>query len=169
MLPNFPLRFDPRYREIWRAWLELRNLTANAESEWMWQHRTFLELLGLRAAMKLHDAARRCPGGGNLSHGPVLGAAASPNQGRRLRDEGVGGTFGSPDGGQLRAIGFRSGGRVDALGAVADAGPGAEIWWDAPESAEGRDCRVGELPWTQDHAWDVRLEDWAAKVTSGNG
>jgi len=66
--PNFALRFDPRYREIWRAWQELRALSTATELQWMWQHRTFMELLELRAAMKLYQAVRDRPGGGYCVH-----------------------------------------------------------------------------------------------------
>ena len=166
VMPNFPLRFDPRYREIWRAWQELRNLSSKAEIEWMWQHRTFLELLSLRTSMKLHDAVRNRTDGGILSHGPVLGTQSSANQGRCLIDEAIGGSFGVSCGYSPRSIEFRSGNKVDVLGAVAEVGSGARIWWNAPGHADEMDCSVGELPWTQDHPWDERLQDWAEEVIS---
>ena len=135
--PNFPLRFDPRYREIWRAWLELRERSAATELEWMWQHRTFMELLGLRGAMKLHQAARDRPDGGTLAHAPVLRAKSQPNQGRYLGDMGIRGTFGIARTRSVQTIEYRTGDDSGPLGAIATAGAGAEVWWDAQDNQTG--------------------------------
>ena len=164
--PNFPLRFDPRYREIWRAWLELRERSAATELEWMWQHRTFMELLGLRGAMKLHQAARDRPDGGTLAHAPVLRAKSQPNQGRYLGDMGIRGTFGIARTRSVQTIEYRTGDDSGPLGAIATAGAGAEVWWDAQDNQTGKTGSVGELPWTKGHGWDAGLKKWAAKVTT---
>ncbi len=174
--PNFPLRFDPRYREIWRAWLELRARSFAAELEWMWQHRTFMELLGLRAAMKLHQAAHVQTGdAGSLAHAPVLGTKSPPNQGHYLA-AGVRCTFGTMCNGSLRLIEYRTSDVAaaktdlsqedDLLGVVATAGPHPVIWWDAQKIDIDSEGAVGELPWTRGHAWDARLERWAKIVIS---
>ena len=86
--PNFALRFDPRYREIWRAWLELRSQSTATESQWMWQHRTFTELLGLRAAMKLHQAARNRPHWRNTCARPCPAGKKSAEPGTLPRRKG---------------------------------------------------------------------------------
>lgn len=164
--PNFPLRFDPRYREIWRAWLELRARSAATELEWMWQHRTFMELLGLRGAMKLYQAARDRRDGGMLAHAPVLRAKSQPNQGRYLGDGGIRGTFGIARNGSVQTIEYRTDDDNGPLGAIATAGRGAEVWWDAQDLQTGKVGLVGELPWTDGHGWDAGLKKWAAKVTT---
>ena len=164
--PNFALRFDPRYREIWRAWLELRVMNTATELQWMWQHRTFMELLGLRAAMKLHEAARDGRGGGTLSHAPVLRAKRPPNQGRYLRDAGIRATFGIAGDGAVRAVEYGTGDDSRPLGAVASAGSKAGIWWDTQDLRTGLEASVGELPWTDGHGWDAGLKRWTGKVTT---
>lgn len=164
--PNFALRFDPRYREIWRAWLELRAMSTATELQWMWQHRTFMELLELRAAMMLHQAVRDRPGGGALAHTPVLRAQHAPNQGRYLGDAGIGVTFGIVRDRTVCAIEYGAGDDRRPLGAVASAGPDKGIWWDAQDLQTGQEGSVGELPWTAGHAWDAGLKRWAAKVTA---
>ncbi len=164
--PNFPLRFDPRYREIWRAWLELRARSVAAELEWMWQHRTFMELLGLRAAMKLHQAIHDRSGNGILAHGPVIRTQGAPNQGCYLHDAGIRSTLGIVSNSPLEFIEYRTNDDGGLLGAIATAGPSSQIWWDAQDLHNDNDGSVGELPWTLAHAWDARLEKWAAKVIS---
>ena len=163
---NFALRFDPRYREIWRAWLELRAMSTATELQWMWQHRTLMELLGLRAAMRLHQAARDSHGGGTLAHAPVVRAQHPPNQGRYLRDTGIRATFGIVRDGTVRAIEYGADDDSRPLGAVASNGSGAAIWWDAQETRTEQEGCVGELPWTPGHGWDAGLDRWAAKVTA---
>ena len=163
--PNFALRFDPRYREIWRAWLELRVMSTATELQWMWQHRTFMELLGLRTSMKLHQAVQGHPGGGTLAHTPLLRAEHAPNQGCYLDDAGIGATFGIVRNGIVRVIEFGTGDDGRPLGVVASAGSDAGVWWDAQDLPTGQEGSVGELPWTAGHAWDAGLERWAAKVT----
>ena len=164
--PNFPLRFDPRYREVWRAWLELRARSTATELEWMWQHRTFMDLLGLRAAMKLHQAARDVRGSGSLAHAPVLRAKNPPNRGRYLDDLGIRATFGIVRCDATDVIEYETGNDGGPLGAVATAGSGAVIWWDAQDEQSERSGSVGELPWTAGHGWDSRLGTWAAKIAT---
>ena len=165
--PNFPLRFDARYREIWRAWQELRARNAATELEWMWQDRTFMELLSLRAAMKLQQAVSGRSGGGTLSHAAVLRRNSAPSQGSYLEAGGVRCTFGVPTRTRnpIRPVGYGPNHTGGPLGAVATANAGAAVWWNAvhPDAAAGV---VGELPWTQGHAWDARLEKWAKRVVS---
>ncbi|MCY4463013.1 MAG: hypothetical protein OXC26_21845 [Albidovulum sp.] len=162
--PNFPLRFDPRYREIWRAWIELRELSSMTELDWMWQHCTFMELLGLRAAMKLHRVHRERPNSGTLAHAPVLGAIVQPNQGRYLDSTGIRSTSGSIVNGSLQPTMYRTCCDENLLGAIADAGSGTEIWWNTQDILEVREGSVGDLPWTQADDWESRLEKWAAMV-----
>ncbi len=169
VIPNFPLRFDQRYREIWRAWQELRAMNRAKELEWMWQDRTFMELLGLRAAMKLHEAINARAGAGTLAHGPVLRAAGAPSQGHYLNEEGIRCTLGATD--SIHAIEFESRGHGRRLGAAASAGPAAAVWWNALDAvdASNSDVAVGELPWTHHHEWDARLGKWAARMVFSNG
>ena len=136
------------------------------ELQWMWQHRTFMELLELRAAMKLHQAIRDRPGGGVLAHAPVMKAKHAPNQGRYLDDAGIGAIFGIVRDGTIRAIEYGAGNDRRLLGAVVSAGPGTGIWWNVQDLQTGREGSVGELPWTDGHAWDAGLKRWAAKVTT---
>ena len=166
--PNFPLRFDQRYREIWRAWQELRARNAAAELEWMWQDRTFMELLSLRAAMKLQQAVSAQPRAGTLAHASVLRRSAAPSQGSYLESEGVRCTFGAHgrSGGSIRTIEYGPNHAEGPLGAVAMAsmsGSKLPVWWNAvhPDAATGV---VGELPWTRGHAWEARLKKWAKGV-----
>ena len=162
--PNFPLRFDQRYREIWRAWQELLDRNSQTELEWMWQDRTFMELLSLRAAMKLQTATARA-GGGTLAHAPVLRGRAAPSQGVYLESAGIRSTFGFERGEAIRTVEYLSGGHDGPLCAVASAGAGKEVWWNAIHAA-AETAVVGELPWTPGHAWDARLDRWADRVVS---
>ena len=170
VVPNFPLRFDQRYREIWRAWQELRARNAATELEWMWQDRTFMELLSLRAAMKLQQAVSGRPGGGTLAHGAVLRGNSAPSQGSYLEADGVRCTFGVPirPDGPIRIVEYSPNDSGGPLGAVATAAIGASagaVWWNAvhPDAGPGV---VGELPWTHGQAWDARLKRWAERVVS---
>ena len=166
--PNFPLRFDPRYREIWHAWVELRAQSSAKESAWMWQHRTFMELLEIRAAMKLQEAVSSCTGGGILGHAAVLPAEGLPNQGRYLDDAGVRAKFGILGDDTLREIDFKTRRDESPIGVVATAGPGSEIWWNAQCPTVNRKACVGEYPWTEDSTWDAELDRWASGVTDWN-
>ncbi len=160
--PNFPLRFDPRYRNIWRAWQDLRARSAATELEWMWQHRTFMELLGLRAAMKLREK-----GFDILAHSPMLREKDAPSKGRYLRG-GIQCTFGESGSDSTKFLRYESNGNQNRLGAIAEMEPGAGIWWDAIDSSErmNADVAVGELPWIPEHEWDARLSEWAAQIAS---
>lgn len=163
--PNFPLRFDPHYRKIWRSWLELRARSAATELEWMWQHRTFMELLGLRAAMKLRQIACDQPDGGILAHAPVLRVENAPNKGSYLNDTGIQIAFGIDRDDLVEELLFRTRDiGSGCLGAIAHAGLEASIWWHAqfPQS-EGQGA-VGELPWSDEHDWDTELQKWAVRI-----
>ncbi len=168
--PNFPLRFDQRYREIWRAWQDLRARNRATELEWMWQHRTFMELLGLRAAMQLHQAVRKKADFGMLAHKPILRGSVAPAQGHYLMEQGIQCTFGKVSSGSVEPIGYESGEHACRLGAVAEVDSGSRvsrIWWDAlVADPEDPDVVVGELPWSLGHAWDARLKKWAAQIAS---
>ena len=168
VLPNFPLRFDPRYREIWRAWEELRGLSGAMELEWMWQDRTFTELLGLRAAMMLHRAARKRTNGGTLSHSPVLGDSTAPNQGRYLDRGSIGATLAISIKDLHRTMEFRSGEEVSVLGAAAEAGTGTEIWWRHEDDTDHAKGGIVGLPWRNGEVWDELLRIWAEEVISKN-
>ena len=169
--PNFPLRFDQRYREIWRAWQELRARSSATEIEWMWQHRTFMELLALRASMKLHEAADRHGDAASLGHKPVLRAPGGPTQGRYLHEAGIRCTLGIMNSDSIQAAVYTSGEDDRRLGSIAAAGPGLEVWWDALDASvtggsSVSDVAVGELPWTENHAWDANLTEWATRIFS---
>ncbi len=164
--PNFALRFDPRYREIWRAWMELRALNTATELQWMWQQRTFMELLEFRAAMKLQQAVRDGRDGGTLSHAPVLKARHPPNQGRYLHDAGIRATFGIVADGTVRVIEYGTLDDNRPLGAVAHTESETAVWWDVEDLQTGREGSVGELPWTAGHAWDTALRSWAARAAT---
>lgn len=169
--PNFPLRFDQRYREVWRAWQELRARSMATELEWMWQQRTFMELLALRASMKLHEARAKRAAAGSLAHMPVLRAVGGPTQGCYLHEAGIRCTLGVVDSDSIRTAVYTSGEDDRRLGAVAAAGPGTEVWWDALNASDTQDpsdrgVAVGELPWSKEHAWDASLSDWAARILS---
>lgn len=123
-----------------------------------------MELLSLRAAMMLHEAIRDQSGAGVLAHHPVLKDKDAPSQGRYL-DEGIRCTLGIIQADSLNTIEYQSEGGDYPLGAVASAGPGAEVWWDASDVSMPA-VGVGELPWTPGHAWDTRLRKWAQQVAS---
>ena len=162
--PNFPLRFDQRYREVWKAWQELRAMNSATELDWMWQARTFMELLGLRAAMKLHEAAADSRlTAGSLSHAPVLRADGAPVQGTYLVEGALRFVLGI--GPTLDQVEFAFGGQDATVGAVAKAGSGSEseVWWDATGENAPQGA-VGELPWTCGHAWDAKLAMWATQI-----
>lgn len=163
--PNFPLRFDPHYRKIWHAWMELRARSAATELEWMWQHRTFMELLGLRAAMKLCQTACERRGVGVLAHAPVLRVRNAPNKGCYLDDVGIQIAFGIDRDGLIEEVPFRTGG-IDggSLGAIAHTGSEASIWWHAQVPRSEGQGTVGESPWSDEHGWDTELEKWAAGI-----
>lgn len=161
--PNFPLRFDRRYREIWKSWLELRAMNMATELEWMWQGRTFLELLGLRAAMKLHEAAASRTTTGSLCHAAVLRADGAPVQGTYLVEGALRFVLGMGPLEALRSVEFAFGDQDGAVGAVAAVGEGTEVFWDAAEATAPM-VAVGELPWTRGHAWDATLSRWAKRI-----
>ncbi|MCY4258699.1 MAG: DUF2357 domain-containing protein [Rhodobacteraceae bacterium] len=156
--PNFPLRFDFRYREIWRAWKELRESSSRLETEWMWQERTLMELLGLRAAMIL----QKNKGGEILSHAPVLPADSRPEQGRFLKHGGVDFVIATMREDSLKTIPFHSGDRVSSPGAVADVENEAVVWWTPCAGSESRDRE--NLPGLSCLSWDQGLKEWADSI-----
>lgn len=163
IIPNFPLRFDQRYREIWRAWQELRNSSRKTENDWMWQDRTFMELLALRAAMTLHNAlCERSNRSGSLFHCPLLLDAPSPNQGRYLGDKCITAAFGIVKGKQVTPIVFRSGDDVEHLGSLFEAAQ-KQIAWNDDCFVIYDDCND---PWNS-HVVDKRLSNWANTVVDG--
>ncbi|MCY4540941.1 MAG: DUF2357 domain-containing protein [Rhodobacteraceae bacterium] len=164
--PNFPLRFDVRYREIFRAWNELLRLRERTELEWMWQHRTFMELLSVRAAMKLREAAHRIKGCGMLAHAPVLGAKEIPNQGKYLAHSGVEGILLVSRRTEGQVVAFCCGDGVKMIGAVADTEHASSLWWNVSGTPTEGEALVGELPWTECDSWDCRLEKWAKGAIS---
>ena len=169
--PNFPLRFDPRYKKIWRAWLELRRQNSATEYEWMWQHRTFMELLGLRASMLFHKKSYSPPNNGNIAHFPILRASQSNQiQGCYLNSHGIRATYRicneqsekgdiyqfctvSSDGnlplGAIIAINFTvNSSRVNAI-----------LWWNNPKYYDKSKNYVGveALPWD---VKQIRRKEW---------
>ena len=155
-----------RYREIWNAWLELLRMHKKTELEWMWQHRTFMELLAVRAAMKLQAAVRKQFGGGILAHAPVLGAKESPSQGKYLANTGIESKLLAPKRDTGKFVGFRSGDKVERLGAIADVGPETTLWWNVTAIPAGENSGADDLPWSECDAWDRNLENWVRQVIS---
>ena len=185
--PNFQLRFDVRYREIWDAWLQLRRRAFQEELSWMWQHRTFMELLGLRAAMMLQKAVKE-KNGRILAHAPMLKAVPAPEQGRYLEEGCISATFGFEQDTQLKIIDFWSNScncskgqfsacssrakpcpskhRDTSLGSVAITNMETPIWWNAQSVQTMISGTVGELPWEDEDVWDKSLEKWSRIVTA---
>ena len=178
--PNFPLRFDPRYNKIWRAWLELRRESFATELDWMWQHRTFMEILGLRAAMIFHQRTLNPPGDGNVAHCPVQRTSNSMhNQGSHLDSDGIKATFRirHKQSGKDNIHEFRTVNSNDdlPLGAIAtieftvnSSRVNATIWWNVPECSDNSTYSVGveALPWNHDNSWEANLNKWIDWVVS---
>ena len=162
--PNFALRFDRHYRAIWKAWLELRKLHEKSEIEWMWHHRTFMELLVVQAAMKLHQVIRKQHEGGILAFTPVLEAASRPNQGHYLHEIDFRCTFGFIRNGSFQTVDFRNSNEESQIGTVATAGQGLELWWNDFNPDMGKDNASNNQPWYNSAEWDKILEIWAKKV-----
>ena len=178
--PNFPLRFDPRYNKIWRAWLELRRESFATELDWMWQHRTFMEILGLRAAMIFHQRTLNPPDDGNVAHCPVQRTSNSMhNQGSHLDSDGIKATFRirHKQSGKDNIHEFRTVNSNDdlPLGAIAtieftvnSSRVNATIWWNVPECSDNSTYSVGveALPWNHDNSWEANLNKWIDWVVS---
>ena len=165
LTPNFPLRFDRNYRTIWKAWLELIKRHMKSESEWMWQHRTFMELLVVRAAMKLHQVIREQHEGGILAFTPVLEATNPPNQGNYLSEEiGFRCTFGLMRDGSFQTIDFQNTDEANPIGTIATAGPGLELWWHDFNFGMEKNDTSNKHPWHDATNWDKELENWALRV-----
>ena len=172
--PNFTLRFDSRYNRIWRAWLDLRNGSSAVELEWMWQCRTYMELLGLRSLMKLHKLMQKSPQDGLLAHSPVLMSNCLLPQGCYLDNRGgLGAKFklslGEPK--MSRLYDFRIVGSDDKLplGAIAAVRTNtfdATIWWNVPEAEKGDVLSMGveELPWQEESLWDTNIDKWIDRI-----
>ena len=181
--PNFALRFDPRYNKIWRAWLELRRQSSANELDWMWQHRTFMESLGLRAAMILNQMTR-APRNGNIAHYPVIKSGEGMNwQGCYLDNHGIKATYrinreNSGKGG-IHLFQTVSPESDLPLGAVTtinftqnSTNVNATVWWNAPTFSDNRNLSigVGALPWGGVHGledeWNSSLRKWVGWVVS---
>ena len=172
--PNFPLRFDPRYNKIWRAWLELRRASSATELDWMWQHRTFMEILGFRAAMIFHQRTLNPPDDGNVAHCPVQRTSNSMhNQGSHLDSHGIRATFRirHKQSGKDNIHEFRTVNSDDdlPLGAIAtidftvnSSRVKATIWWNVPECSDNSTYSVGveALPWNDENSWEANLNKW---------
>ena len=170
--PNFPLRFDSRYNKIWRAWLELRNGSDAFEREWMWQHRTFMEILGMRVAMKFHELMLNLPNDGLIAHSPVLKSVALQPQGHYLNHrEEIGAkyqfTFQNWNRYRNQPYHFKiaHSDHQLPLGAIAAIRYGtldATIWWNSPEvnNSEAIFVGVDEFPWQEGCSWDININKW---------
>ena len=188
--PNFPLRFDLRYNKIWCAWLELRRENSATELDWMWQHRTFMEILGLRAAMLFHKKTHNPPNDGNIAHFPVLRASQSKQvQGCHLESHGIRATYrvcheqskkddiyqfctvNSDDDlplGAITTINFTE--NISRKNAI--------LWWNIPNYCDSNKNFVGveALPWDVKHIqkkgwvwnekWEDKLDWWIDSVLS---
>ena len=175
--PNFPLRFDPRYNKIWRAWLELRRESFATELDWMWQHRTFMEILGFRAAMIFHQRTLNSPDDGNVAHCPVQRTSNSMhNQGSHLDSDGIKATFRirHKQSGKDNIHEFRTVNSDDdlPLGAIATievtSRVNSTIWWNVPECSDNSTYSVGveALPWNDENSWEANLNKWIDWVVS---
>ena len=118
VIPNFPLRFDPNYRKIWKAWGELRRMKSIEDLEWMWQDRTLMELDGLRIAMEFNKCVKKHDGG-PLTHGSIMLGKKLSDQGLWLNEDLVNAQFGFFKDGRINKVHFFSGNKVNSLGAVA--------------------------------------------------
>ncbi len=161
--PNFQLRFDPRYREILKAWRQLLERAKIEEDAWMWQHRTFMNLLEVRAAMKLQEKVKK-KGGGILAHAPAVREADSPDQGRFLENGSISLMLGFKQDEQACRINFRTGDGESPLGSVATANSEASVWWNSQDVQSEMVGAVGELPWDFGGEWDTKLEKWSESV-----
>ncbi len=176
--PNFPLRYDPRYQKIWHAWQALRRESSATELDWMWQHRTFMELLGLRAAMLFFRRTCNPPNNGIIAHHPVLGASGSmQNQGCHLDSDGIQATYrilhdGSKKDGiyEFRTVNLDDDLPLGALTSidfsVNSSRENALLWYGVPEYSDNGKCSigVGAFPWDAEHKrdsiWDSKLNEW---------
>lgn len=174
--PNFPLRFDPRYNKIWRAWLALRRASSEFELDWMWQHRTFMEILGIRIAMILHRIMDGPPNNGLVAHSPLLRTISATNQGSYLNfDENIGMKYiqSCPKTNRIRSYQFEIAKQNDQLplGAVATFRSPlqcATIWWNVPELFESstHSLGFGELPWSDITPWEPQIKELANRIIS---
>ena len=161
VIPNFPLRFDPRYHEIWIAWNELRRRARAKERDWMWQTRTWMELAGARAAMHLRQRVRTERGGGILTHAEVKGSRHGPRQGRYL-EGGLKLRLAWSKGTRLKIVSYDSTNQHRPAGSAAKA-EDRVVWYQTNgPAAEVR--RIGELPWNGGGAWEPNIERWSDQV-----
>ena len=167
--PNFVLRFDPHYHEIWDAWAALRRRSAAREHQWMWQGRTILQLLALRIRCRM-NATRT---GAWIAHMPVQAIhGGSADRGHYITAESLGAWYGREEGGKRIPIWRIAGeGHQGATGATGDdalpvgavVGPVADsrVWWQGKSRAgetDGNDVTVGELPGHRRQSWDRAID-----------
>ena len=180
--PNFPIRYDPRYNKIWHAWQALRRESSATELDWMWQHRTFMEILGLRAAMLFHKKTYNSPDDGNIAHFPVLKASqSSPIQGCHLNSSGIRATYRicRQQSEKDNIYKFQTVNSNDdlPLGAITAINPlvnssrkKAELWWNMPEFSGNNiypySVGVGALPWDHKNSWDNSIDKWIDSALS---
>ena len=181
--PNFVLRFDPRYSKIWRAWLELRRLSSASELNWMWQHRTFMETLGLRAAMILNQMTRM-PCSGNIAHFPVIKSGEGVSRkGCYLDSHGIKATYRfcreSSEKGRIHRFHTVNSDANLPLGAITaidctrnSSNVNATVWWNAPKFSDNENLSIGvrAFPWGGAHGledeWKSSLSKWLDWVLS---
>ncbi len=158
VVPNFPLRFDRRYRAIWRSWKELMNQNALSDKRWMWQDRTIIELFKLRASMKLYEYICLQPNTRILSHCPVLSEPEAPNQGNYLGINNEQCEFNFIFEDSKKPIKFRFGNGNDRLGVIAYVGSSNPLWFNNTTKSNDWDKTCKE--------WDSILNEWMKRSLS---
>jgi len=158
VVPNFSLRFDHRYRAIWRSWLELMTMNFLSNKQWMWQDRTIFELFQLRASMKLYEYICSQPNAGILSHCPVFSEPEAPNQGSYIRINNEHCVFNFKLENSKKTIDFRFGNDQTCLGVIADVGLSNPLWFEYTSNSNEWDKTCEE--------WDRILNEWMKRSLS---
>lgn len=184
--PNFTLRFDRRYNKIWRSWQELLRQNHATELDWMWQHRTLMEILGLRAAMIMHQKTCNPPDEGNVAHYPVMRLRDRLHkQGSYLMNHGIEAIYrifheqsGEDDFHHFRTVNADDDiplGAIATVNVTIDSSKvNATLWWNAPEYCEKNTYSIGvaATPWQYKRGcdlagdWDTNLHKWVDWIKS---
>ena len=163
--PNFVLRFDPHYHEVWDAWTELRRRSGAREHQWMWQGRTILQLLALRIRCRMNATQT----GAWIAHMPVRAIDdGSADRGHYITAESLGAWYGrEAESRRIRIWRIPSddqgatGDQPLPVGAVVGPVADSRVWWQGKSGAgetDGNDVSVGELPGHGRQSWDRAID-----------